>query len=162
MIADVTADTFVRKLIKRKHESVLEHVSVTAYLTVDRAIAQEITRHRIGAYTHESTRYVKYDDIEVIMNPEEFASAYFTLLGSEILYRDMIASGKKPEIARDILPLCLASKLVVTYNLRQWMHFFKMRYVGETGRPHPKLKDSAEKLLQQFKEVLPVVFEDIK
>ena len=65
-ITDESYKGFLRGLVSRGHDSVLEHVSVTAYLTVNRAIAQEITRHRIGSYTHESTRYVKYDDVEMI------------------------------------------------------------------------------------------------
>ena len=100
-----SADKFVRNLIRRGHESVLEHVSVTAYLVVDRAVAQEITRHRIGSYSHESTRYVKYNDIEVIMDKDLFETNYMQLLGDEVAYNDMIANGVKPETARDILPL---------------------------------------------------------
>ena len=155
-----SADKFVRNLIRRGHESVLEHVSVTANLVVDRAVAQEITRHRIGSYTHESTRYVKYNDIEVIMDKDLFDTNYMYLLGDQVAYNDMIANGVRPEIARDVLPICLASRLVVTYNLRQWRHFFKLRYVGSTGRPHPKIKHIAGLLLGQFKKELPVIFED--
>ena len=64
--AEDSCETFVRELIKSGHESVLEHVSITVIMKVNRAIAQEITRHRIGSYSHESTRYVKYNELEII------------------------------------------------------------------------------------------------
>ena len=162
-----SADKFVRTLIRRGHESVLEHVNVTAFLTVDRAIVQEITRHRIGSYSHESTRYVKYDDIEVILDngdqdPQVRAMFESAMFSSEFVYKRLIERKIKPEVARDVLPLGLASQLVVTYNLRQWRHFFKLRYLGETGIPHPKIKELAGELLEQFMESLPVIFGDLK
>ena len=57
---------FMRMLIERGHESVLEHASLTFHIICDRAIMAELTRHRIAAFTVESTRYVKYDDLEVV------------------------------------------------------------------------------------------------
>lgn len=149
---------FLRGLISRGHESVLEHVSVTAYLTVNRAIAQEITRHRIGSYTHESTRYVQYGDVEMI--PSFDRPDMVDWLDS--IYHGLLEQGVPKELARDALPLCTASRLVVTYNLRQWRHFFRLRYVGTTGRPHPQIQELAGMLFEQFYEKMPILFEDIK
>lgn len=149
---------FLRGLISRGHESVLEHVSVTAYLTVNRAIAQEITRHRIGSYTHESTRYVKYDDVEMIPSFDRPDMADWL----DSIYHGLLEQGVPKELARDALPLCTASRLVVSYNLRQWRHFFRLRYVGTTGRPHPQIQELAGMLFGQFYEQMPILFEDIK
>jgi thymidylate synthase (FAD) len=149
---------FLRGLISRGHESVLEHVSVTAYLTVNRAIAQEITRHRIGSYTHESTRYVKYDDVELIPSFDRPDMADWL----DSIYNGLLEQGVPKELARDALPLCTASRLVVTYNLRQWRHFFRLRYAGSTGRPHPQIQELAGMLFEQFYEQMPILFEDIK
>ena len=149
---------FLRGLISRGHESVLEHVSVTAYLTVNRAIAQEITRHRIGSYTHESTRYVKYDDVEMIPSFDRPDMADWL----DSIYNGLLEQGVPKELARDALPLCTASRLVVTYNLRQWRHFFRLRYAGSTGRPHPQIQELAGMLFEQFYEKMPILFEDIK
>ena len=157
-ITDESYKGFLRGLISRGHESVLEHVSVTAYLTVNRAIAQEITRHRIGSYTHESTRYVQYGDVEMIPSFDRPDMADWL----DSIYRGLLEQGVHKELARDALPLCTASRLVVTYNLRQWRHFFRLRYVGTTGRPHPQIQELGGMLFEQFYERMPIVFEDIK
>jgi thymidylate synthase (FAD) len=61
------AETFVRGLIRRGHESVLEHASATFRIICDRGISHEIVRHRTASYSQESTRYVKYDAMEVVL-----------------------------------------------------------------------------------------------
>jgi thymidylate synthase (FAD) len=167
-IKEGSAEKFVRNLIRRGHESVLEHVNVTAYLTVDRAIAQEITRHRIGSFTHESTRYVRYKELEVIvpmdmkLDPAGQMILESALLTCEATYRYLVKDQKiRPEMARDVLPLATASRLVVTFNLRQWRHFFRLRLLGETGSPHPKIQMVAMDLMDQFLKTIPVIFEDL-
>ena len=60
------AENFVRSIIKRGHESVLEHVSLTFQIICDRAIMAELTRHRLASFTVESTRYIKYDELKFI------------------------------------------------------------------------------------------------
>ena len=57
-----TADDFVRRLIERGHESVLEHVSITVKFVVDRGVSHEIVRHRMASYSQESTRYCNYSN----------------------------------------------------------------------------------------------------
>ena len=73
---------------------------------------------------------------------------YFTLL-------DM---GAKPEEARDILPNCTKTELVVTMNLRSWMHFFTMRCNSHAQR---EVRGLALKLLSEFNSFLPEVFDTI-
>ena len=149
---------FVKKLIESGHESVIEHVHVTAYAVVDRGIAQELTRHRIGSYTHESTRYVKYDELSIITDSSE---SLYLFEFAEKEYKRLLDSGVTAEIARDVLPLSTASHIVMTYNLRQWRNIFRQRYLGETGTPHPRMVSLMESLLKQFKESIPVIFDDI-
>ena len=60
-----SAANFVRNLIKRGHESVLEHVSITVRIITDRGISHEIVRHRLASYSQESTRYCNYKDKEI-------------------------------------------------------------------------------------------------
>jgi len=169
-ITQSSADEFIRRLIYKGHESVLEHGSITVRMVVDRGIQQELTRHRIGSYTIESTRYCNYekkglrfilphqiqDDPVIRTGFEEH------LRDVEDMYSTMMAFGIRPENARDVLPLCLASTVVATYNLRTWRHILKQRYVGETGVPHPKMVELMSEIRGNLVALLPAVFEDIK
>ena len=59
-ITSDSAEKFVRSIIKRGHESVLEHVSFTVRFIVDRGVSHELVRHRIASFSQESTRYCNY------------------------------------------------------------------------------------------------------
>ena len=75
-------------------------------MVVNRAIAQEITRHRIGSYTHESTRYIKYKDLRVVVDPMLQSEYTDTVLENvEELYILGLNRGLPRELMRDILPL---------------------------------------------------------
>lgn len=156
-----TAD-FVRKIIKRGHESVLEHVSLTFHIICDRAIQNEIVRHRHAGFTVESTRYVKYDELTVI-NPfknDPIGDTSFRMFveAVERIYRDWIRSNCPPEIARSILPLCLATELYMTANLRQIRHILKLRTAKAA---HPQMRFVAGQILNILREKMPVIVEDI-
>ena len=55
-------------------------------------------------------------------------------------YLNRISRGWKPEDAREFLPLCTATEVVYTYNVREWRHIIDLRYYGITGKPHPNAK----------------------
>lgn len=59
-IGEGTAEKFIAGIIKRGHESVIEHGSITVKVTCDRGVTHEIVRHRIASYSQESTRYCNY------------------------------------------------------------------------------------------------------
>lgn len=166
-ITEDSADGFIRRIIKSGHESIIEHVSITAYLTLDRAIAQELTRHRLGSYTHESTRYVDYQDRPMRFIPKlGYDEGYEKIVKKALTaiekgYKDLREAGVMKQDARDLLPLGYASDLVATYNLREWRHIMKLRYSCITGSAHPKIIALMEQMLIVFKEKLPVIFEDI-
>ena len=75
-ITDDSCITFCRNILGRGHEAVIEHSQLSIRFTVDRAIANELVRHRIASYCQESTRYVNYskekfgNEIKVI-GPDE-------------------------------------------------------------------------------------------
>ena len=153
---------FIRKIIKLGHESVLEHFSATFHIICDRAIQNELVRHRHASFTVESTRYVEYDELPAI-KPEFNSNAGEIFLVSamqcaEKYYRDMITYGEKTEIARSILPQCVVSELYMTANLREWRHILKLR---TSKAAHPQMKLIAGQILDTFKQKLPAVFEDI-
>lgn len=151
-------------LIKRGHESVLEHVSLTFHIICDRAIMAELTRHRLASPTVESTRFVKYDEIEVVAPPwyEQtflYRKWYSLMCEVEDTYRQMIERGTKPEDARSVLPLCLKSELYMTANLRELRHILKLR---TSKHAHPQMRFVAGQILNILRDKLPVIVEDIK
>jgi len=164
-ITDDSAATFVKRLIDSKHESVIEHYSITVRVVCDRGISHEIVRHRIAAYSQESTRYCNYgkaSEITVIqppaMTPEQELVWRVGVENAERSYMAMLAAGCTPQIARSLLPTCLKTEIVATYNLRQWRHFFRMRTALSA---HPQIREVAGWTLAEFKRTIPILFDDI-
>lgn len=160
-------EKFIRMIIKRGHESVLEHGSLTFKVRTNRAIANEIVRHRLASYSQESTRYVKYDDIEFIPwvdseNPlllsalKTIENHYMMLLDP---WEEFNVDKCIPEEARDILPNATATTLVITMNFRELRHFLKLRL---DKAAHPQIRELAGMILEILKEKYPVFVEDIE
>ena len=156
------AEKFVRSIIKRGHESVLEHVSLTFKIICDRAIMAELTRHRHASFTVESTRYIEYDELEVIQpiphKPRNLEDWEKSIRQANKSYSFMLGGGCPPEQARSVLPLCLATELYMTANLREIRHVLKLR---TNKAAHPQMRVVAGKILDILREKLPVIVEDI-
>lgn len=158
----------VRRLVKAGHHSVLEHVSLTVRFVVDRAFTHELVRHRLAAYSQESQRYVAYTKEVTFIEPHWFATeedgrtkVWFTeyLSMAEEHYRNMLARGLRPEDARGVLPNACATEIVVTANMREWMHILKLR----TGKgAHPDMKRVMGGLLTSLAEMYPAIFGGIR
>ena len=73
-------------------------------------------------------------------------------------YNKLIEMGAKAEQARSILPNSLKTEIVVTMNLREWRHFFKLRHAPAA---HPQMREVAGMILKEFKELLPAIFSDL-
>lgn len=146
-------EQFIRMLIKKGHESVLEHVSLTFHIITDRAIQNELVRHRHCSFTVESTRFVKYDELTFVHPPCDIMN----VKAYEVCYQQAIAKGSAPEKARSVLPLCLKSELYMTANLREWRHFLKLR---TDKAAHYQMRRIANMILDIFKAKLPVIVED--
>ena len=145
-------------------------MSVSLRIECDRGVSHEIVRHRIGSYTQESTRYCNYAkdngwSLQFIA-PQFADDADNTkkriwisqMMDAEYAYRRLINLGASPQEARGVLPTSLKTEIIVTYNLRQWRHFIKLR----TGvRAHPQMQTVARKCLLILRQWVPVVFEDI-
>jgi len=160
-ITEDSAERFCKALINRGHESVLEHASFSVRFITDRGISHEIVRHRLFSFSQESTRYVKYDDIEVIRPPmpgDSLVHWVYAVSKSENAYKKLICGGCTPEIARSVLPTCLKTELVVTGNIREWRHFLKLRIDKAS---HPQIRELATKLLHDLQSLVPVLFDDI-
>ena len=158
-----SAEQFVRMLIKRGHESVLEHVSLTFHIITNRAIQNEVVRHRIASYSVESTRYVKYSEATFV-KPLGLAGASFDYWYGVVKRveeddHNLLKLGATPEIARDVLNLGLRSELYLTMNLRELRHFLKERTAKVA---HPQMRQLAGMIYDIIKEKLPVIVEDIQ
>ena len=79
--------------------------------------------------------------------------------GVEKAYNKLIEMGATPQEARRVLPNSLKTEIVVTYNLREWRHFFKMRC---SERAHPQMREVAVPLLREFQKLIPVLFDDFQ
>ena len=77
---------------------------------------------------------------------------------AEKAYLDMLDQGEKPETARAVLPTCLKAEIVVSANLREWRHIFKMR---TSAAAHPDIRTPMRALCQEFQRRIPVLFDDI-
>lgn len=170
-ITDGSAEKFVANIIKRGHEAVLEHQSITVKFICDRGVSHEIVRHRIAAYCQESTRYCNYskdgfgNEISVIKPCYlDNDSAGYNIWAdscriSERAYLNMLEEGYTPQEARAVLPNSLKTEVVMTADLREWRHFFKLRC---SPAAHPQMREVACALLVRFKELVPIVFDDIE
>lgn len=168
-MTDEVNEKFLNNIITRQHESVLEHEKVTVYFVVDRGITHEIVRHRVGSYSQESTRYCNYtgdkfgNEITVIEpyyyvgREKEYAEWKACCETIEQAYVRLLENGT-PQEARAILPNSLKTEIAVTYNLREWRHFFALR-CHETA--HPQMQQITIPLLLEFKKQLAPVFDDI-
>jgi thymidylate synthase (FAD) len=166
-----SATEFVRKIIQSGHESVIEHETITVRIICDRGVSHEIVRHRIGSYSQESTRYCNYSESKFDKSITVIEPCFWTadspmrrcweeaMSRAERAYLDLIASGASPQEARGVLPNSLKTEIVVTFNLRQWRHFLKVR---TSDVAHPQMREITSPLLRDFKKMVPVVFDDIQ
>lgn len=170
-ITDTSAYKMVQALIARGHEAMLEHFSFSVKFTVDRGVSHEIVRHRVASFAQESTRYCNYGksgDVSFIKpcyleyDTPAFDNWVDDMMRAEKAYLRMLEDGFTPQEARAVLPNSLKTEIVMTANLREWRHFFKLRAVGVTGKPHPQMLEVAVPLLECCKDMIPVVFDDLE
>lgn len=174
-ITDDSADQFIRRLIKSGHESVLEHENLSVRFIVDRGVSHELVRHRLCAFSQESTRYVDYDKhgLTFIKPPWVYVQSgiydehimsfnnewLMAMAESAKSYHRLIAFYNwSPQQARAVLPNSLKTELVMTANLREWRHVLRLR---ASKAAHPQMQEVMRPLLTYMNNHLPAVFEDI-
>ncbi len=165
-------EEFVRQVVSSGHESPLEHVKFTfAVEGVSRALTHQLARHRIASYSQQSQRYVKGEDFEYIVPPSiaedtEMKRVYIeTMKKIQAAYDQLLegfrGKGLKGEIAnqdaRFLLPQAAETKIVVTMNCRELLHFFKQRCCS---RAQWEIRALARKMLELCRQRLPALFED--
>ena len=170
---DGSSDQKIKEMLTTLgHTAMLEHSVLSVEFTTDRAIANELTRHRLCSFAQESTRYCNYSKdkfgAEVTFIRPEWIRDYYTheaSLWADICYmaarnyKELLDNGLKPEDARCVLPLSLATKLVMTTNYAEWRHILKLR---TSKAAHPQMRALMIPLLKELQERIPVIFDDIK
>lgn len=177
-----SARDFVRMLISRGHESVLEHEKVTVKFICDRGVSHELVRHRIASFSQESTRYCNYksNKLTYIIPPwisteeipltctidssfkmkgmqESTISWICALVYAEQAYLDLLGQGWRPEQARAVLPNSLKTEIVVSANLREWRLIFRQR---TSNSAHPQMRELMIPLSEEFKCKIPIIFDE--
>ena len=168
-IADTSYITFIRMLLTAKHESVLEHASAGFIITTDRGISHELVRHRLASYSQTSTRYCNYSSGKfggeiTVIQPSDLPTFgiqreawVLACHEAERFYMEMLDAGCKPQVARSVLPTCLATEIAMTANFREWRHFLTQRL---SPSAHPDMRVIAEMIRDHLKEITPIVFEE--
>ena len=163
-------------------EEILTHWDVTVRFVIDRGISHEVVRHRPASFAQESTRYCNYSKdkfehtvtyidlsggIELCpvtskLPPETIraimAEWWDACRDAEKHYFRMLELGTSPQIARSVLNNSTKTQLGVTFNIREWRHFFRLRTASDA---HPQMREVANALLAWFKEHIPVLFDDL-
>jgi thymidylate synthase (FAD) len=169
-IKDGSAESFIKGILARGHEAVIEHSSITVKFVCDRGVSHEIVRHRLASYCQESTRYCNYSnnkfgkEITVIkpcfwdINGAMYGCWEVACRQAEKAYFELLENGATPQEARSVLPNSLKTEVIMTANVREWRHFLKLR---TSEAAHPQMREVAQMLLDIFTKDYPGLFSDI-
>lgn len=184
-ITDDSAEPFVRRIVNEyRHESVIEHASLTVKFIVDRGVTHELVRHRLVSYSQESTRYCNYAKKGVCFiippwvafEPGEYNSKKVLMLltaegtaeedrawlaamsSADAGYLRLLQLSWSPQQARSVLPNSLKTEIVATANFREWRHILKLR---TSAKAHPQMREVMVPLLCDLANRFPVIFGDI-
>jgi thymidylate synthase (FAD) len=171
-ISDTSYDAFIRGIIKRKHEAVIEFGTMEVKFVTNRGVTHELVRHRLCSFLQESTRYCNYgkdkfdNEITVIepttwdeYSPLDQQDWREAIEFAEKKYLALIAHGRSPQQARGILPNDLKTEICVRTNFREWRQIFRLRCASTA---HPDIRALITPLRDECIKRLPCVFEDLK
>ena len=174
-----TGSEFLKKIVKRGHLSVIEHINISVRFICDRGVTHELVRHRLCAFSQESTRYCNYSGevtfilpvwfkiiaegdygIHIAENniPDEFRNEFIwfnCMLDCEKNYKRLIDNKWIPQQARSVLPNSLKTEIVTTANLREWKHIFNMR---TSNAAHPQIREIMIPLQTELGNILPELY----
>ena len=183
----ITEDSYKKLLkncINRGHESILEHEKITIRMMCDIGVYKDLTRHRFGSFSIESTRYCNYGK-DKFDNEIKFIEPVFYTPGVMEEYNDPIKKndclktqywercmkfiesdymdmtnivGAKPDELRMLLPHSTAAEVTMTANIREWRHILGLRC---SKAAHPAIRQLLIPLLLKFKEDMPELFSAI-
>jgi thymidylate synthase (FAD) len=164
-MSDDAVRKVLRTIMRSGHFSALEHASYTFALDgVSRAMTHQLVRHRLASYNQQSQRYVEFDESYEFVTPgsiadsDEWAARFREMTEATLdLYGEMVAAGIPAEDARYVLPNAGTSKIVVTMNVRELLHFFSLRCCK---RSQWEIREVAMRMLALVEGTAPYVFAD--
>ncbi|MCL1798744.1 MAG: FAD-dependent thymidylate synthase [Eggerthellaceae bacterium] len=159
------AEKVLATIMESGHHSALEHASYTyAVDGVSRALTHQLVRHRIASFNQQSQRYVAYKDGLNVVKPvsvsaDPAADAVFDKAIGEALaaYQKLLEVGVPAEDARYLLPNAAETKIVITMNIRELLHFFTLRCCN---RAQWEIHGLADRMLELARPTAPYVFMD--
>lgn len=163
-----SAEELIKKVIRKKHHSVLEHATATFRIKGgSRVFTHELVRHRLMSPSQESQRYVQYGktrDYDVVVPPSiknsPFYSRYLDMaLEAEKFYSEMVAADIPKEDARFVLLNGTTSEIVISANLREYRHIFTVRC---NPRAQWEIRNICLEMLRILKREVPIVFWDFE
>lgn len=155
----------LRVIMNSGHFSALEHASYTFAIDgVSRALTHQLVRHRVASFNQQSQRYVTMSgDPEVVIpesvsNDPELLATFNTAIDTAYnAYQALIDAGVPAEDARYLLPNACSTKIVVTMNIRELLHFFELRCCR---RAQWEIQDLGSKMLELAAPTAPYIFMD--
>jgi thymidylate synthase (FAD) len=162
--ADISS--FLDKIMSLGHQSVLEHISFTFGVEgISRACSHQLVRHRLASYSQQSQRYVEFkgDDFPLVIPDSISDSEQRKLIFDSAMraaadaYRALVDDGVPAEDARFVLPNAAETKIIVTMNARELLHFFELRCCE---RAQWEIRAMAIEMLKLVKPLAPVIFRD--
>jgi len=162
---DEAVHRVLRTVISSGHTSTLEHASYTFAIDgVSRAMTHQLVRHRLASYNQQSQRYVAYDSEPVFVVPPSIAADQVTRAAFDDAcaaafeaYRAQLDAGVPAEDARYLLPNAMETKIVVTMNVRELLHFFELRCCR---RAQWEIREVALAMLALAEPTAPYIFMD--
>jgi thymidylate synthase (FAD) len=165
--------SFIEKLTDMRHLSPIEHVTFTFGIEgISRACSHQIVRHRLASYSQQSQRYVgqqskKGEGFNFIIPSriEEIGKRQWFIEKMDIIqkwYDELAAAlgnhGEGTfEDARFLLPNAAETKIIISMNARELLHFFQIRCCN---RAQWEIRGMATEMLRQVKQVSPHIFKD--
>ena len=172
-----TAPKLIRYLIKHKHWSPLEMVSMCVEINTTRSIAAQILRHRSFSFQEFSQRYAlvidepqvpalrrqdtknrqnSIDDLDKEVELDYRVTINDHFQKSVALYLDLVEAGVAKECAREVLPLATPTRLYMHGTLRSWIHYCQLRCANGTQKEHQDIACAVKGILA---EQVPDIYE---
>ena len=167
----------IKYCIKHKHWSIFEQAFLTVELSTTRAIAAQVLRHRSFTFQEFSQRYAdstllgkiplpelrrqdtknrqnSTDDLDPFENQKMQIQMQTLFDSATALYQQMLERGVAKECARNVLPMCVPTKMYMSGSLRSWMHYIDLRSANGTQKEHMVLANECKAI---FVEQFPVI-----
>ena len=168
----------IKYCIKHKHWSIFEQAFLTIELETTRAIAAQVLRHRSFTYQEFSQRYAdssllmekiplpelrrqdtknrqnSTDDLDPFIR-QSLEMQMQTLFDSSMaLYQQMLERGVAKECVRNVLPMCVPTRMYMSGSVRSWIHYIDLRSANGTQKEHMDLANACKEV---FVEQFPII-----